>query len=83
MKIKLKTVCPEIIGRVPNGEYTVDDGATALKALCLCLENQGMPVPGEDQLKGLLYAVNSHLETPDFILNEGDKLMVLRPARAG
>ena len=50
MIIKLKTVCPEIIGRLPNGEYDVADGSSALKALALALESKGMPVPEEEKL---------------------------------
>ena len=83
MTITLKTVCPEIIGRIPNGEYTVADGATALSALCSCLESQGMPVPEEDKLAKLFYVINNHHEKKDTLLQEGDKLMVLRPVIGG
>ena len=83
MIIHLKTVCAEIIGSIPNAEYTVDPGVTAKQALCLCLESQGMNVPEDDQLSGLLYLVNNRLATADTTLNAGDRLMVLRPARAG
>ena len=62
MIIHLKTVCPEIIGRIPNGEYMVSDGSTAQQALCQCLESKGMSVPKEEQLTNLLYVVNHHQE---------------------
>ena len=83
MIIHLKTVCPEIIGRIPNGEYSVKDGATALQALCQCLKEEGMTVPEEEQLTRLLYVVNQHHEKSDIILHEGDRLMVLRPVIGG
>ena len=59
MNIKLKTVCPEIIGRLPNGEYDVAEGSSALKALALALESQGMPVPEDEQLVKLMYVINN------------------------
>ncbi|MDO4528772.1 MAG: hypothetical protein Q4B55_00010 [Lachnospiraceae bacterium] len=83
MIIHLKTVCPEIIGRIPNGEYIVRDGATAQQALYHCLESKGMNIPGAEQLSNLLYVVNHHQEKPDIVLNDGDRLMVLRPVRGG
>ena len=83
MIIHLKTVCPEIIGRIPNAEYKVEDNVTARQALCACLDSLGMAVPEKEQLSGLLYVVNHKLMTADTPLNEGDKLMVLRPARGG
>ena len=83
MIIFLKTVCPEIIGRIPNGEYLVKDGSTAQQALCHCLESKEMTVPKEEQLSNLLYVVNHHHEKPDIVLNDGDRLMVLRPVRGG
>ena len=83
MNIKLKTVCPEIIGRLPNGEYDVADGSSALKALALALESQGMPVPEEEQLAKLMYVINNHSAKWDVVLQDGDKLMVLRPVIGG
>ena len=83
MIIHLKTVCPEIIGRIPNGEYMVRDGSTAQQALCQCLESKGMNVPEEEQLSNLLYVVNHHQEKSDIVINDGDRLMVLRPVRGG
>ena len=83
MIIHLKTVCPEIIGRIPNGEYMVSDGSTAQQALCQCLESKGMSVPKEEQLTNLLYVVNHHQEKSDIVINDGDRLMVLRPFRGG
>ena len=83
MNIHLKTVCPEIIGRIPNGEYTVSDGLTARQALCHCLKNLDMAVPEENQLSRLLYVVNHHHEKSDIVLHEGDRLMVLRPVVGG
>lgn len=83
MIIKLKTVCPEIIGRLPNGEYDVADGSSALKALALALESKGMPVPEEEKLAKLMYVINSHSSKGDVILQDGDQLMVLRPVIGG
>ncbi len=83
MTIYLKTVCPEIIGRIPNGEYLVGDGANALQALCCCLESKGMSIPEKEQLLKLLYVVNHHHEKPDHLLKDGDRLMVLRPLTGG
>lgn len=83
MIIQLKTVCPEIVGRIPNGEYHVIDGATALKALCQCLEEKEMPVPEQELLSNLLYVINHNHAKPDSTLNDGDRLMVLRPVRGG
>lgn len=83
MVILLKTVCPEIIGSLPNGEYPVSDGSTAEQTLCQCLESQGMELPGKEKLSNLLYVVNHHHAKPDTPLNDGDRLMILRPVRGG
>ena len=83
MNIQLKTVCPEVLGRFPKGEYTVDDGSTAKQALCLCLESLGMDVPSEDKLSQLSYMVNNKHVKADTPLNEGDRLVVLRPVIGG
>lgn len=83
MNINLKTVCPEIIGRIPNGSYDVADGSSALTALALCIESQGLPVPEEEKLTRLLYVINNHQVKADAPLQDGDKLMVLRPVIGG
>ena len=83
MNVTLKTVCPEIIGRLPNGEYDVADGSSALKALALALESKGMPVPEEEKLAKLMYVINNRSAKWDVILQDGDKLMVLRPVIGG
>lgn len=83
MVIQLKTVCPEIIGQLPNGEYQVASGVTVGQALRSCLESQGMTIPKEEQLSSLLYVVNHQLTKPDALLEDGDRLMVLRPVRGG
>ena len=83
MTIQLKTVCPEIIGKVPRGEYAVDEGLTALQALVSCLNSQGMPVPEEARLLKLMYVINNQHVKADAPLKEGDKLMVLRPVIGG
>ena len=83
MTIQLKTVCPEIIGRIPNGEYNVRDGSTAGEALCFCLESRGMEIPEKERLSTLRYAVNHHFTQPDTVLKDGDKLMVLRALTGG
>ena len=42
MTIRLKTVCPEQIGELPDGAYTVPDGCTAAEALRACMAAAGL-----------------------------------------
>lgn len=83
MTIHLKTVCPEVIGRIPKGEYDIVEGSSALQALISCLESKEMPVPEEERLLKLMYVINNRHVKADAILSEGDHLMVLRPVIGG
>ncbi len=83
MTLHLKTVCPEFLGRIPEGDYTVDGNCSALRALRQCMEHCGVPLPDEAQLSTLMYMVNGRHCTPNTPVAEGDRLWVLRPLRGG
>ena len=83
MTIRLKSVCPEQIGKLPDGEYAVADGCSAVEALRMCLEAVGLPPLAAETEKALLFMRNSRHITPDDPLREGDRLMVLRPLTGG
>ena len=83
MQIRLKTVCPEQIGALPDGEYTVPDGCTAAEALRACMAAAGLePLPPERTAQ-LIYMCQSRHIQPDTPLSEGDRLMILRPLTGG
>ena len=83
MTIRLKTVCPEQIGPLPDGEYEVPDGCTAEQALLACLETCGLPPPSQEQISHLLFLQNHRHVRPEDPLSAGDRLMVLRPLTGG
>ena len=83
MTIQLKTVCPEQIGELPNGAYEVPDGSTAAEALQACMRAAGLePLPPEREEK-LLFLRNSQHIRPETPLQDGDRLMILRPLTGG
>jgi sulfur carrier protein ThiS len=83
MTIRLKTVCPEFLGALPDGEYEVPEGCTALEALTACMAAAEFePLPGT-QLHKLIYMRNSRHVKPTESLCAGDRLMVLRPLTGG
>ena len=83
MTIRLKTVCPELLGRLPDGEYAVTDGCAALQALRECMEAAGFPPLPPAQMAQLLYMCNSRHIKPETPLGAGDRLTVLRPLTGG
>ena len=83
MTIRLKTVCPEQLGRLPDGDYEVPEGCTALEALSACRASAALPPLPEGQLEKLIYMRNSRHIKPDEPLCAGDRLMVLRPLVGG
>ncbi len=83
MKIRLKTVCPEQLGRLPDGEYEVADGSTAQQALCACMEAAGLRPASAETLSQLVWLRNSSPTRPGAPLSEGDRLIVLRPLTGG
>ena len=83
MTIRLKTVCPERLGELPNGEYEVPEGCAALEALAACIAAAGLPPLPAAQLEELVYMRNSRHVKPDEPLSAGDRLMVLRPLTGG
>ena len=83
MTIRLKTVCPEQLGRLPDGEYEVPAGCTALEALAACMAAAEFPPLPSAQLEKLVYMKNSRHVKPSEPLSDGDRLMVLRPLTGG
>ena len=83
MKISLKTICPEILGALPNGEYEVPDGCDAKSALLSCVAQYGGTDVKHDCLDHVIYMRGGQHITPDCVLSEGDRLMALRPVHGG
>ena len=83
MTIYLKTVCQEIFGALPNGDYTVPDGCDARSALLSCVGQYGGGDVLTDCIDHVVYMRNGQHISPDCPLAEGDRLMVLRPAHGG
>ena len=83
MTIRLKTVCPEFPGALPDGEYEVPTGCTALEALAACMAAAEFPPLPEAQLEKLVYMRGSRHVKPTEPLCAGDRLMVLRPLTGG
>ena len=83
MKIRLKTVCQERLGALPDGEYEVPEGATAAEALRACQRRSALePLPPEQEA-ALQFMVNARHARPDAVLKDGDRLLVLRPLTGG
>lgn len=83
MIIRLKTVCPELLGPLPDGEYEVPDACTAEQALLACMESGGLPPPAKELMTKLLFLKNlRHIGSED-VLCAGDRLTVLRPLFGG
>ena len=83
MTIRLKTVCPEFLGALPDGEYEVPTGCTALEALAACMTAAELPPLPETRPEKLVYMCNGRHVKPDAPLSAGDRLMVLRPLTGG
>lgn len=83
MKLRLKTVCPEQLGPLPDGEYEVTDGCAAAQALRECAAAAGLADPAPETLARLLYMRNRRHVSPDTPLSDGDSLTVLRPLVGG
>ena len=83
MTIRLKTVCPERLGELPNGAYEVPEGCTALEALTACMAAAECPPLPAAQLEELVYMRSGRHVKPDEPLSAGDRLMVLRPLTGG
>jgi len=83
MKIKLKLVCSEIFGTMPNGEYTLPAPMPAREVLALCVEQY----KGEDVLREYIHRVvfmrNGKHISPETVISDGDTLLVLRPVCGG
>ena len=83
MTIRLKTVCPERIGELADGAYEVPDGSTAAQALRACMRAGGMEPLDPEQEPQLLFMCNSRHIRPETPLQDGDRLMILRPLTGG
>jgi len=83
MTIRLKTVCPEFLGQLPDGEYEVAEGCAAAQALTACMEQAGLASLPEAQRTKLLYMRNGRHVKPSEPLCAGDRLTVLRPLTGG
>ena len=83
MKIQLKTVCPEQVGELPDGEYEVADGCSAAQALGSCMEAAGLPPLPQAQVEKLIFMRNYRHAKPEEALTDGDRLTVLRPLTGG
>ena len=83
MKIYLKTVCQEVFGKLPNGDYTVPDGSDARSALHACVAQYDGGDVLYDCIDHVVYMCNGKHITPETALSEGDRLMVLRPVHGG
>lgn len=83
MKIYLKTLCQEVFGKLPDGEYEVPEGCDARCALLSCIDQYG----GDDVLHScidhIIYMCNGKHISPETVLCDNDRLMVLRPVRGG
>ena len=82
MRIRLKTICPEILGSVPSDWYEIDDGLAAKEALKACISACGQKID-EDILSRLVLMKNGKHISHDTLLNDGDMLMALRPVYGG
>jgi len=82
MKITLKPICQETLGELPEGEYEVPDGCDAQTALRCCVSQHGGEVR-DDCIGHLLFMRGGRHISPDAALNDGDRLMVLRPVYGG
>ncbi len=83
MTIRLKTVCPEQIGELPDGTYEVPEGCSAAEALQVCMAARGLVTLSPDREAQLIFMRNNKHIQPETPLSESDRLMVLRPLFGG
>ena len=83
MTIRLKTVCPEFLGALPDGEYEVPTGCTALEALAACMTAAEISPLPETRLEKLVYMRNSRHVKPDAPLSGGGPADGAPPAHGG
>lgn len=83
MTIHLRVICQEVFGALPNGDYDVPDGSNARSALLACVaQYQGDDIL-LDCIDHVVYMCNNKHISPETVLSEGDRLMVLRPVHGG
>ena len=82
MRIHLKTICPEILGGIPSDWYEIDDGLAAEDALRACISACDLEID-DDIITRLVLMKNGKHISHDTPLNDGDKLMALRPVYGG
>lgn len=83
MKIQLRTVCPEIFGAMPNGQYEVPENCTAQEALKCCAAQYGGNDIMRENLDRVVFMLNGRHISADCKLGENDMLMALRPVSGG
>lgn len=83
MIIHLRTICQEVLGALPDGDYTVPDGCNARAALLACIAQYDGDDVLMDCIDHVIYMCNGKHISPDAPLTEDDRLMVLRPVHGG
>ena len=83
MKIQLRTVCPEIFGKMPNGSYEVPEGCSVLEALECCTAQYEGDDLMRDSIGKVVFMINGKHASASDILKENDILMALRPVYGG
>ena len=83
IKIKVKLVCSEIFGAMPDGEYSLPRAMSAKEALECCVEEYGGGDVLREHVHQVVYMLNGKQVTGDATVKDGDSLFVLRPIFGG
>ena len=81
MTVRVRFVCPEVVGSARAGEYTLDEGGTVAGLLEQAAAENGSFV--ENYMDYLVFLINDKSAKPDAVLHDGDRLTVLRMAYGG
>lgn len=82
MQLEVRFLCPELVGKVNSGIYTVADGATIRDLVAVCLRESDV-VLEEGFEKWLVFLADGKPATWDTKLDRIKKVHVLRAVLGG
>ncbi len=82
MQIEAKFICPEIVGEMKNGTYTVAEGSTIRDLLTTCQKENNIFIK-EEYLKWLVYLADGKPAHSDTLLDGVNMVYILRAVVGG
>lgn len=82
MQIEVRFLCPELVGKMKNGVYSVPDGSTIRDLFAACMRENDF-VPEQDYIKWLVLLADGRPAVWDTVLDQVSKVHVLRAVLGG